>query len=107
MARCQSLAPIREVSNVKTRTLVMMLLMVGVASACIKKEDKTDDNNKAALPPPPSAPPPEPARSALAIDQNAKYTLVAVGANKCLQFAGKSMDEQGLAEIAACDRSTA
>ena len=92
------------------RNLVMILLTVGVASACTKREEKVDDYEKAGPPPAapaPTPPPPEPARSALAIDQNANYTLVATGAAKCVQFAGRTTNEQALAEIAPCDKSTA
>jgi endo-1,4-beta-xylanase len=43
----------------------------------------------------------------MAIDPNATYTITAAAANKCLQFAGRGMNEQAAAEIAACDKSPA
>jgi hypothetical protein len=87
----------------------MAVAAMALAPACITKEEKHEDN-KGGLPPPPPPPPPappEPARSAMAIDQNAKYTVNAVAANKCLQFVGRGANEQALAEIAACDKSPA
>jgi ricin-type beta-trefoil lectin protein len=94
---------------VRTTTLsvvMVTLAAVAVSSGCIKKEEKQEDN-KAGPPPAPPPPPPEPARSALAVDQNAKYTAVAVASGKCLQFGGRGMNEQALAEIATCDKSPA
>ena len=93
-----------------TFSVVMVTLAaLAVSSGCIKKEDKEEDN-KAGPPPapaPPPAPPPEPARSALAIDQNAKYTIVAAASGKCVQFGGRGMNDQAVAEIATCDKSPA
>ena len=93
----------------RTRTFNVVrvtLAAAAVASGCIRKEEKEEKAAAPAPAPAPPAPPPEPQRSSLAIDQNATYTVVAAATNKCLQFAGGgSMDEQALAEIAACNKS--
>jgi hypothetical protein len=86
--------------------VIVALAASAVSSSCIRKEEK-DEDNKAGPPPPPPPPPPEPARSAIAIDQNAKYTLVAAASGKCVQFTGRGTNEQAGAEIAACDKSPA
>jgi len=94
---------------VRTTTCVVVIVALAaaaVSSSCIRKEEKEEDN-KAGPPPPPPPPPAEPARSAMAIDQNAKYTLVASASGKCVQFTGRGMNEQAGAEIAACDKSPA
>ena len=70
------------------QTLKRQLCILAAAalfSACIEKEPP-----KPAEPPP--GPPPEPARSALTVDANAAYTIVGVGSNKCVQFAGGRPD---------------
>src|SRR6188508_780741 len=98
MARSRSLARTQEVSIVRTTTFNLMMVTLAaaaVASGCIRKEEKEEPKAAAPAPAPaPPAPPPEPARSALAIDPNTSYTIVATATNKCLQFGGRNMDEQ-------------
>jgi len=85
---------------------MLALTTAAVSSSCIKKEEK-EDENKGGPPPPPPPPPPEPARSAMVINKDVKYTVVAAASGKCLQFAGRGMNDQAGAEIAACDKSPA
>jgi hypothetical protein len=86
--------------------VIVALAAATVSSSCIRKEEK-EEEAKGGPPPAPPPPPPEPARSAMAIDQNAKYTLVAAASGKCVQFTGRGTNEQAGAEIAACDKSPA
>src|SRR5688572_32620205 len=81
--------------------LGMVALVASLFSACIEKDAPPPP------PEPPPAPPPEPARSALSVDANGAYTIVAVGANKCVQFAGGRMDDAVELQIAACNGSKA
>src|SRR3982751_566640 len=85
---------------------MVTLAAMPASAGCIKKEEKQEDN-KAGPPPAPPPPPPEPARSALTVDGDAKLTVLAAASGKCLQFGGRGMNEQALAEIAACDKSPA
>jgi hypothetical protein len=57
----------------------------------------------------PAAPvvPPEPQRSALVIKGDATYALMAVGANKCVQFQGQSTGDGARAQIATCAETAA
>src|SRR5580765_2776672 len=87
--------------------MVIVALATGaLSSSCIKKEEK-EEENKGGPPPPPPPPPPEPARTAMALNKDVKYTLVAATSGKCVQFNGRGMNEQAVAEIAACDKSPA
>ncbi|HEY7371570.1 MAG TPA: RICIN domain-containing protein [Polyangia bacterium] len=86
--------------------VIVALAAATVSSSCIRKEEK-EEEAKGGPPPAPPPPPPEPARSAMAIDQNAKYNLVAAASGKCVQFTGRGTNEQAGAEIAPCDKSPA
>jgi hypothetical protein len=84
---------------------MVMVLVGALAAACVRKEEPKEEpapSSKAAY-----VVPPEPARSALALNPTASYTIVAVASDKCLQYAGAVEDIGARAEIRTCDGSKA
>lgn len=86
--------------NVRNLFVLTALAWVG---GCVSPGDPTPEKAPAA----PAAVPPEPARSALTIAADARYTIVAAAANKCLQPAGQSSADGARVQIAPCNGSIA
>jgi hypothetical protein len=86
-------------------TLLLPLFSVVVAGmgACVSPGPAEPENKKGG----PAAPLAEPPRAVVQINPDGRYTLLAVGANKCVQPAAKSLVPGARAQIAPCDGSPA
>ncbi len=93
-----------ETTSVKAaRTAGALLVLSMMAGACVSPGPAEPENKNAA----PSAPTPEPPRAAFTVDPAARYNLIAVAANKCVQPAGQSNAAGMRMQIATCDGSKA
>ncbi len=86
-------------------TLLLPLFSVVVVGmgACVSPGPAEPENKQAG----PAAPLAEPPRAVVQINPDGRYTLLAVGANKCVQPAAKSLVPGARAQIAPCDGSPA
>jgi len=90
-------------TNVKPARLAGAWLVISMlAAACVSPGPAEPENKKTA-----PVVPPEPPRAAFTVDPAARYNLMAVGANKCVQPAGQSNAVGMRMQIAGCDGSKA